>query len=205
REREKERPPKLSRTPGTAGRTPSHIEVRVIGLRGVRLAQALEGTKPTGIIMVGFAGALDPSLRVGDVVIDDCPPAWIPQMAHRRGKICCADSIVGTPSARQALFNKTGALAVDMECTIARNAAARLGVPFALVRAISDDANETLDPAVLGMVDSDGRARLTAIGVTLLRRPSLIGYLKKLAAASKLACAQLGTAVAEMADEWQRR
>jgi hypothetical protein len=152
-----------------------------------------------GVIMAGLAGGLDPALRVGDVVLDDCPPEFVPDAPLRRGKIHCSEELIATPGDKKALFEKTGALAVDMESAGARELATRLNVPFVSIRAISDATCDALDPAVLSLVNEYGRAKPLAIASTLLRRPSLIPQLRQLDSKSKLAVNILADCVSAIA------
>ncbi|MDB5173731.1 MAG: nucleoside phosphorylase [Phycisphaerales bacterium] len=146
--------------------------------------------------MAGLAGGLDPSLRVGDVVIDDCPPGLAVEVSHRPGRIHSGGAVIATTSQKATLFAQTRALAVDMETATVRAAAQRQGVPFLAIRAISDASDDVLDPAVLKLVDAFGRPRPIAIAATLVRRPGLATYLKRLGASSQLAADNLGKAVA---------
>ena len=172
------------------------IEIHLVGIGAVRMPADLRDPPVGGIILAGLGGALDPTLRVGDIVLDDCPPAYVPNIPYRAGKIIAWPTIVSTPAEKETLFRETRALAVDMESAVARAAASELGVPFVSVRAISDAADESLDPAVLEMIDSFGRPRPLAIAATLLRHPSLIPRLKQLAANSRQAATNLTAAVA---------
>src|SRR5690349_528345 len=93
--------------------------VHVIGLRGARGLPAVgPGSR---VLVAGLGGALDPMLRVGDLVIDtpvgDGP--W------RVGAIHSAERAVTTPEEKGALFRETGALAVDMEHAAVRRALPR--------------------------------------------------------------------------------
>src|SRR5439155_10300683 len=99
-----------------------------------------------------------------------------------RGRIHTVDGPVLTPAEKAELFRKTGALAVDMESTAIRAAAQQAGVPFIAIRAISDAADEAIDPAVLNLVDPYGKARAWAVFSTLLRRPRLLAQLLRLRA-----------------------
>jgi len=171
------------------------IELHLVGIRAIRMPKDLHQPPIGAIIMAGLAGALDPTLRIADIVIDDCPPAYIPTLIYRPGRIIAAPWIVSTPAEKAMLFRDTGALAVDMESSIARAAATELGVPFISLRAISDTASEVLDPAVLKMVNAFGRPRPLAIAGTLLRRPSLIPQLRQLGENARLAAANLAAAV----------
>jgi adenosylhomocysteine nucleosidase len=172
------------------------IELHLIGIGTPRLPQDLGNPEDTLVIMAGLAGGLDPSLQVGDVVIDDCPPGLVPEFSHRTGHIHSSEAVIATPAQKAALFAQTRALAVDMETATARSAAGRLGIPFLAIRAISDASDDVLDPAVLKLVDAFGRPRPIAIAATLARRPGLAAYLRRLGASSRLAADNLGFAVA---------
>jgi hypothetical protein len=171
------------------------IEIHLVGIRAVRMPGELGNSPVAGMIMAGLAGALDPSLKVGDIVIDDCPADWLPNVPYRVGKIVCADALVTTPGAKKSLHDTTGALAVDMESEKARGMALEVGVPFVSIRAISDAASDALDPAVLHLVDEFGHARPLSIAGALLRRPGLIPQLRQLGRDSKLAAENLAGAV----------
>jgi adenosylhomocysteine nucleosidase len=136
--------------------------------------------------MAGLAGALDPGLKIGDVVMDD---------ATTRGRIYTADHLIATPAEKAALFRQTGALAVDMENAIVRRAAEAAGIPFIGIRAISDTADQAIDPAVLTIADEVGRPKPLAIAMLLIRRPGMAAKLRRLQADSHRALAALGAAV----------
>ena len=174
----------------------SEVDLRVIGPGATSLPAAGELSGYRGIVMAGVAGALDPQLDAGDVVID----GDIGEIAgpFRRGRIHSAGKIVATPAQKAALWSQTGALVVDMENAAARALAERAGVPFVGVRAVSDRADEILDPAVLRLVDSSGRLRPGRLAAELCRRPALVAALLRLRPRSALAVKNLADAVAQV-------
>lgn len=179
---------------------PGNVEIHLVGIGARHLPLNLPPVR--GIVMAGLAGALDPALKVGDVVIDDCPEGALPGRGYRRGKIVAADHVLTTPQHKREWFAQTGALAVDMESAAARGLAERLGTPFASIRAISDAANDALDPAILGFVDEFGRPRVLPLAGALMRRPGLVPSLRRLGAASNLAARQLGEIVRQIVANW---
>ncbi|HWE94124.1 MAG TPA: hypothetical protein VG269_09190 [Tepidisphaeraceae bacterium] len=181
--------------PSYAERAGLILELHLIGIGASLPPSTLRDSDSAIVIMAGLAGGLDPSLRVGDVVIDDCPPGLLPDVAHRRGGIHTANHLIATTTEKTALFAQTGALAVDMETGIVRALAQQEGIEFIAIRAISDAFDEALDPTILKLVDGFGRPRPAAIAATLLRRPALIAPLRRLGAASHLAAENLGAAV----------
>jgi len=164
------------------------VEVHTIGPGAVRMPAFR--SSDIAVIMAGLAGGLDPALRVGDVVIDApedvLPSAAIPA-GCRRGTIHTSKAVVTTPQGKTELFAKTGALAVDMENDIVRRAAEAAGLPFIGIRAISDEANETLDADMLGLIDKLGRIRPVAVAALLMRRPTSVMALCRLGGNTRLA------------------
>src|SRR5207302_1564302 len=116
----------------------------------------------------------------------------------RRGPIHTDNQVVATPRQKADLRSQTQALAVDMENSTVREWARQRGAEFGAIRAISDRADQTLDPAVLRLIDAWGRPRPVAIARTVLRRPSLIPHLTRLGADSKLAATRLGGAIRQL-------
>jgi len=90
----------------------------------------------------------------------------------RVGMIVGSDTIVASAAQKEALYEATGALAVDMESHIAARVAARHNLPFAIVRVISDSANEALPPAALVGMKPDGSMALGAVLASLARNPA---------------------------------
>jgi len=173
------------------------VEPRPIGIRAVDLPATCDLQCAQCVILAGFAGALDPSLRIGDVVLD-CPPGWIAEFNGHRGSICCSPHIVSTPQQKSELFRRTGALAVDMESEIVRARAVEAGIPLISIRAISDSADQSLNPSLLKLIDPLGRPKPIALAKALLRRPALMADLLQLRSASSSAGESLGEAVARL-------
>ncbi len=160
---------------GTAGLLDGHPVVLVTTGAGMvnaaMHAQAAIGAlHPARVVMLGTAGALDPSLPVGAVVV---PAAWV---HHGMGRLdasgfapvaqagpyavdmrlldtaaqlngvlvggvgASGDVFVADPDARDALAQRTGARIVDMETAAVAQVSARHNLPFIGVRAVSDDA-----------------------------------------------------------------
>ena len=178
------------------------IGLAIIGIRACALDAAAYSIEPTHVLMAGVAGALDPKLKIGDVVVEGVDPLGSEPAGTTVGRICCSDRIVETPDEKADLFRSTGALAVEMENDGVRAWAEGRGAAFIAIRAISDRADQSLDPAVLRLVDHWGRARPLAIAATLARRPNLIPQLTRLGRDSKLASDRLGRAVKELVECW---
>jgi nucleoside phosphorylase len=148
-----------------------------------------------GIVMAGLGGALDPSLAIGDVVVDRESDLDVPAGRWRRGVIQTTEGVVATVADKRALFGATGALVADMENAIARSFAADRGVPFLGIRAVSDRADEALDPATLRWIDEAGALRPMPLMADLCRRPMRIPALWRLGRRSRVAARKLAEAV----------
>lgn len=116
-----------------------------------RTGSLLASHQPRMLIATGFAGALDPALALGELVIASnlSDPALVARSqaicrGARSGVLTSAERPVEAPVARRALAAQTGAIAVDMESAPVAGACARAGVPLLVLRAISDVAEDSL-------------------------------------------------------------
>ncbi len=160
-----------------------------VGIGFVRPPE-VERSRYRAVLLAGLAGGLDPSLAVGDLVLDGGAGGRI-----RRGLIHTSPTIVSTANEKARLFAATGAPAVDMEGLAARGFAKKLGLPFLHLRAISDAATDALDPALLNWVDPFGRPRPLAAAAGLLRDPRRVAGVVRLARASQMALRCLSAGV----------
>lgn len=147
------------------------------GAAARRTAQfVLDNYPVTTLVSIGFAGALSPALRIGDLVLclqfcladgatcetgRDMLPSVAQALARTRldllaGRSVTVERIVTTPEQKRMLADRSHAQVVDMEgFWIAQIAAAR-HVPFVAVRAVSDTAAHSL-PAFDQFFDNRGR------------------------------------------------
>ena len=145
------------------------------------------------VISFGLAGALDPSLAVGDLVLgnavvsvpemrsDDARVRALTEMlarrlteghvAFRRGSIAGVDQPASSMMAKSELARGTGAIAVDMESHIAAAYAVRHGLPFAALRVISDGAGHEIPPVAASAMRPDGSVDVLGIIGGLVRAP----------------------------------
>jgi adenosylhomocysteine nucleosidase len=169
------------------------LKLLVGGGRSEALEAMLAGEAAAeGVVSIGLAGALAPGLSPGDWVAATAvmsetgawptDPVWTEEirrrLAPRRlGPILGSDRMLVAAADKQAAHRCWDALAVDMESHIAARAAARLQAPFAVVRVVSDAADEDLPPAVLVGMKPDGGMALGAVLRNLARNPRQLGAL----------------------------
>lgn len=125
-----------------------------------RAAEAVIATyAPTLIYSAGFAGALDPTLKVGEVLqprrVVNASDGSSVNFDQGEGVLVSFGS-VASPAQKASLRDSFGAQAVDMEAAaVARSAEAR-GAAFAVVKVISDEFDFSF-PAMERFVDSGGQ------------------------------------------------
>ena len=175
----------------------------LVGMKAGHLP-ALEAPLPDCIVLAGMAGALDPSLRIGDVIVDvraeGCavPPNCV------AGTIHTSQRVVATPAEKQMLFSTTKAMAVDMESAVVRKWAEHRGVPLIVIRSISDTADQTLDKDLLTLIDEYGVPSVRRVISGLVRHPMLASDLVRLGRAARLAGQALGRAVCQFIDVYSK-
>jgi nucleoside phosphorylase len=156
--------------------------------------------RPPLVLLTGFSGGLAPDLKVGDVVVADRVrdlAGWdhpvslsIPIPGTRVGAILTTSEMVSRPEQKGNLHQQTGALAVDMESAAIALCCGGAGIPFAVVRVISDDARMCLPPELPHLLDGE-RLLVGAFLRALLRRPRLLGELLTLARTTRHAATAL--------------
>ncbi|MDE2356484.1 MAG: hypothetical protein KGL69_06980 [Alphaproteobacteria bacterium] len=149
-----------------------------------------------GVISLGLCGALDPTLGLGDLVIGQsvatsnslfrADPAWTRRLAARLpaarlGVVAAEDRPVVRAQDKRDLAARTGALIADMESHLVARAATAHNRPFVVLRAPSDLASQTLPPAALVGMKSDGGTDLAAVLASLIRAPAQLPALMALA------------------------
>ena len=150
------------------------------------------------LVSFGFAGGLDPALRPGTVVIPNSilseghsyatEPALADRFGGLTGHCLVADALAATDAAaKRRLHAKTGAHAIDLESGSVARVALAHGLPFVVVRAISDAAERDLPPAALQALDRRGRIDLMRVLGSLLRQPMQLPALLSLASDALLA------------------
>jgi adenosylhomocysteine nucleosidase len=114
---------------------------------------------PAVIYSAGFAGALDPGLKVGDIVqprrVVNAGDGSRVDLGSGEGALVSFGS-VATPEQKAKLRDSFGALAVDMEAAAVARAAEARGVRFAVVKVISDEFDFDL-PSTERFVDGNGQ------------------------------------------------
>lgn len=144
------------------------------------------------VISTGFCGALDPGLRIGDIVV----AGEIPERVERsfvRGRVLSLDRVVVTAAEKRSLRETTGASIVEMEYAAISARAREWGVPCCSVRAVSDTADQDMPLDFNGYRDLAGRFDRARIARAVLARPiSRVPALLRLVVNCRTAADSLG-------------
>ena len=148
-----------------------------IGAAAARRATeaVIVGFGPRVVYSAGFAGALDPKLKVGDLVtpqrVINAGDAGSTAVSGGSGVLVSFGSVAG-PAQKAKLRESFGAEAVDMEAAAVARAAEARGVEFGAVKAISDEV-EFEFPATERFVDAEGRFSEGRFALFAILRPWL--------------------------------
>ena len=165
----------------------------------------IDGHAPKWVVSVGFSGALQPHLKVGDLVVANAivdrqgkglsVPVQMQSAPQDRlfvGKFVNTEQIVRLAADKQQLGESTGALAVDMESLAVARVCAERNIRFMAVRVISDDLSKDLPQEVLSVFGSTGYRRAGAVLSALWNRPSSWSDMWQLREQAVVAAARLG-------------
>jgi hypothetical protein len=161
------------------------------------------------LLSFGLSGGLSPAIKVGGLAVakslvdgngNQIPvsPYWsgsilaagsasIADPAWNAGFVACPWYSSGlmdqgdTAQQRSDLLAKTGAWSIDDESFAGGTFAAQRGIPFAILRACSDDASETLPLAARGAImNANGSANFGYLFKSLELDPGQLGMLMKI-------------------------
>lgn len=168
------------------------------------------------MISSGFAGSVNPLVGVGDLVIGKHVFSSLQEISEERvcigsalpcdasavelavkissidslkfhcGDVLSVDKIIRQSALKKHIGKQTSAIAVDMESFAIAERAHALGVPFIVVRAISDGVDEDMEIGE-NMVTKGGGVNISATARYLINKPHRIPYLNRLRKQTRLA------------------
>ena len=175
-----------------------------------RTIQVVEeaGSQAECLVSFGIAGALNPDLKPGDIVLStevlDEDRRWLtgeslrarlPELAEEigaiEGPVLGAQMVLATAADKRRAWQETGAIAVDLESVVVARAAAALGIPFLVLRAIADPATRALPPAALVPLSAAGKPQVGQVLASVMRRPQQLPSLLGVAREARQALAAL--------------
>jgi adenosylhomocysteine nucleosidase len=188
----------------------------LVALVGMGRERAAENTRvifryfrPKGFVLTGYAGALNPQLKVGQVILSDnlTSPEVLPFLRLLSGfdfaSFCTADEVVGTPEKREWYAQTTNFQVVEMESDAVADIVAERGIPFMAVRVISDDYHLALPAGALdaGFDVERGKATPLRLLAYLIFHPGEFAPFKKFVTGLGVARKSLTVFLQQLNDE----
>ncbi len=195
----------LTKVPIRPGELTSLPEGGIVILSGIGAQRASLAARillengATALVSWGFAGGLLPGVSAGSLILPqsviapnqsmyEVAPLWHERLCSRlerhvvlyRGTLAESMVVLTDGAEKNPLFQRTGALAVDMESASLALAAQKAKVPFMAIRTIMDEAETVIPCSVLNSVDEFGHLRLLRFLSSLIGRPLEVGNLIKL-------------------------
>ena len=154
---------------------------------------------PSLVLTCGFAGGLNPDLKLGDVVFEcgmrsaECGNLEEQLLAAgaKPAKFFCADRIATTAMEKWKLHLDTDADAVEMESAAIHAVCAERGIPCATVRVISDTAHEDLPLDFNALAKADRSIDFGKLAWAIAKSPGKIPQLMALGKKTKFAAERL--------------
>jgi len=164
-------------------------------------ARALVGAGCRALLSWGLAGALDPALAPGAVVVPEevalegteqrlrSTPEWREQVLRvlsaagpvERGALLTSRRPLAAVLDKTSAFCRTGAVAVDMESFAVAEVALAHGLAFLAVRVIVDRAADELPRALAGAASPSGGIAIGRLLARLLLEPGSLTRVARLA------------------------
>lgn len=173
---------------------------RTNAAHGIR--EAIAKVKPERVITAGFAGGLNPKLKVGDILYDEDFDTGLSNQLDDLGaisaKFYCHRRVAITTEEKFALWKETSADAVEMESSVIRTICKEFRIPSATIRVISDDAHQDLPLDFNALMTSEDRINYPKLIWTVLSRPSRIPKLMEFQRQTIFAAQKLGTTLQDL-------
>ena len=190
------------------------------GGASVPASRLVSGLAPPELVLTcGFAGGLNPDLKLGAVVFEVANTPLAPSLSLQGGervsartgeglsskllatgarpaKFFCADRIATTVAEKKKLRDETGADAVEMESAAIHALCREHGIFCATVRVISDTAHEDLPLDFNALARSDQSLDYGKLFMAIAKSPGKIRALLKLQKQTRFAAEQLAEVLA---------
>ena len=166
------------------------------------IREAVAAVQPERVLTCGFAGGLNPALALGTVLFDHDFDVGVAEPLTELGalpaRFHCSKRVAITAEEKRALWESTGADAVEMESSVIRNLCREWKIPSATVRVISDTAHDDLPLDFNALMTSDDRIHFGKLGLALLASPRKIPQLIAFQRQTIIAARELGRVLSEL-------
>lgn len=157
-----------------------------------------------GLISFGLCGGLDPKLKAGDLVAPNqimckqdmwgISPFLIGRSVVQAELGLGSDKVILNVEEKSSLFDSTGSAIVDMESHRIAKVCSAYNIPFFVLRAVCDPADQAIPAAAAHAIDDQGKTRPMAVAAGLIRNPGDFGDLMRLKKQTEAALATLRNA-----------
>jgi nucleoside phosphorylase len=175
-----------------------------IGMKNAERAfrKAVEISTPALVLTCGFAGALDPKLKVGDVIfltLDSKLDKALVKLGATPASFLCAPRLAATAAEKEKLWRTTSMCAVEMESLAIHNVCRERGiVSRATVRVISDAADEDLPLDFNQLMTAEQKISIPKLAGAVLKSPGKIPELRRFQKQVEQAAERLAGVLAEL-------
>jgi adenosylhomocysteine nucleosidase len=189
---------------GNAASAQTEILLTGIGRKNAEksLREFLAMYSPKLVLTCGFAGGLNPDLKLGDVIFEIPQPSTfnlqLSTCGAKPAKIFCADRIATTVTEKKKLRAETGADAVEMESAAIHAVCRERGIPCATVRVISDTVHEDLPLDFNALSKPDKNLDFGKLFLAIAKSPGKIPALMQLQKKTKFAAEKLADVLAKI-------
>ena len=164
------------------------------------IRSALAQQRPDRVLTCGFAGGLRPDLAAGTIVFSaDKETGWEPALlaaGAQPARFHCVERVATTAEQKRALWQATGADAVDMESQIICAVCREQKIPSAIVRVILDTADTNLPFDFNKFLTADRQVDIPKLTRAALMSPGKVPALLRLQQQGKAAAEKLGQTLA---------
>ena len=158
------------------------------------IREFLAVNSPAQVFTCGFAGGLNPELKLGDVRFETADASLGSRLIAanaRPATFFCADRIATTVAEKKQLRIETGADVVEMESAAIHAVCRERGIPCATVRVISDTAAEDLPLDFNALSKPDKSLDFGKLFLAIAKSPGKIGALMALQKKTSFAAQQM--------------
>jgi adenosylhomocysteine nucleosidase len=157
----------------------------------------IQEVRASHILSVGFVGALDPALKVGEVfeprTVINAGDGARTDTGCGQGTLVSFSALAGREQ-KEKLRDAYSAEAVDMEAAAVAQGAALRGVRFGALKVVSDEAGFAMPP-MENFIEADGSFRAARFAIYVAMRPwfwgATVALARNSARASSALCAAL--------------